>query len=194
LIYEFRTIFRLLILYHLVIQFFIHIFHLFQLRHTRSPSDNTLHLNTNEFAPKKFTLERADSAGEAMQGYATRVDSAGETMQTIADSAGETVQGYETAGIGTEAADGKQDRTNGAMAGTKYSADSLNGLGRPVGMSYSCPRPFHYGGDGEPEKDGRIQPSAVRGSTDMVDQETASQEKECLLLLLLLLKIYTIPC
>jgi hypothetical protein len=168
----------------------------FQIRHTRSPSDNTLHLSTNEFVSKKFTLERADSAGDTMQGYATRVDSAGDTIQacaSITDSADKKMQDYTIADNAVKASHEVQIRTGDANAVVKYSADNESGLGRPVGLSYSCPRPFHYGGDltsGAPEKNNLIRRTAVeceskinavRGKSDIVDSETAPQEEECLL-------------
>ena len=109
----------------------IRIIILFQLRHTRSPSDNSLHLSTSEFASKKFTLERADSAGETMQGRAERSDIASAAEEPTSTSS---------------------QRPKSAVEGLKYSADSSavvgeNGPGRPVSMSYSCPRPLRYGRD-----------------------------------------------
>jgi hypothetical protein len=91
---------------------------LFQLRHTRSPSDNSLHLNTtSDTTPNKFTLERADSAGDAMQGEPSAQTP--NRMTAIERS------------------------TNGAEAKRRVSDNGSGengGPGRPVGMTYSCPR------------------------------------------------------
>jgi hypothetical protein len=57
---------------------------LFQVRHTRSPSDNSLNLNTSDqqLNSKKFSLERGDSLGDAQEGRPQQPDSEGElTMQ-----------------------------------------------------------------------------------------------------------------
>jgi hypothetical protein len=165
---------------------------LFQVRHTRSPSDNSLNLNTSDqqLNSKKFSLERGDSLGDTQEGRPQQPDSEGElTVQGRSqqsrtegefiqpqhpDTEGEiTMQGrpQRPDNAGKDIAQGRplQRPNNPVVLGLsgrsqRLNCDSQSGPGRPVGLTSSCPaHPLSNGGGGRQGEDGRLRRTSDGG-------------------------------
>jgi hypothetical protein len=159
---------------------------LFQVRHTRSPSDNSLNLNTSDqpLNSKKFSLERGDTQegrpqqpdceGElTMQGRSQQSDTEGQfTRPQQPDTEGElTMQGrpQRPDNAGKDISQGRplQRPNNPVVLGLsgrsqRLNCDGQSGPGRPVGLTSSCPaHPLSNGGrQGE---DGRLRRTSDGG-------------------------------